>query len=193
MSQKTPLVLSLVCLIFMSALTASAALVVREEAVQFSDDTVRFPVKHTFVITGFPSKTKRACDSKSNAGSGEKSSVPVVATLSIPGAISGCEMPVPHFSLGSSELTAREVNLILTTMKQYNIASATPLHIIGHTCQLGKDQKNQALSLHRAKRVAAVLRAHGHTIEEVKGEGSLHPVTTDERLIHLNRRVEITK
>lgn len=193
MSPKTPLVLSLVCLIFMSDLTASAALVTREETVQFSDDMVRFPVKHTFVITGFTSKIKRACDSRLSAGSEGNYPNLKAAALTIPESISGCQMPVQHFSLGSSELSLRDVDSILITMKQCNIASGTPLHIIGHTCKLGKDQKNQTLSLQRAKRVAAVLRAHGYTIKEVKGEGSLHPVTIDERLIHLDRRVEITK
>jgi len=193
MLKNTSLVFSVVCLVFLSDLSVSSALVVRGEPVQFSSDMVRFPEKNTFVITGFPGKRKRACDS------GLRSNFPVpippvaapVGQSSVPQSVSSCQLPVPHFALGSSNLSHKEVDQILIDVKQCNLDLNKPLHIIGHACKLGKDQKNQMLSLQRSQKVAAVLRKHGYTIGEVKGEGSQYPVTTDERLMHLNRRVEI--
>ena len=104
-----------------------------------------------------------------------------------------CHMPVAHFSLGNSDLSPRKIDLLLAGMKQCQIVPDTPLHIIGHTCKLGKDRDNQVLSQQRAESAAAVLSANGYRVAEVQGVGAQQPVTTDKGRIRLNRRVEITK
>lgn len=60
--------------------------------------------------------------------------------------------------------------------------------VVGHTCDLGKKDLNDRLSLQRAERVAAILKEHGIVVAEVLGKGSCCPRSTDRRL---NRRVEI--
>lgn len=175
-----------VCL-FMVVASQASALVIRQEATQFSAGTVRFPVKNTFMVTNTVSGNKRAC-------SGGTSGSPVPMNVStLLETTPSCQLPVTHFPLGHSDLSPREVDLMLACMKQCQVALDTPLHIIGHTCKLGKDENNQVLSTQRAERVAAVLRAHGYKVSEIKGVGAQHPVTMDEGLASLNRRVEITK
>jgi outer membrane protein OmpA-like peptidoglycan-associated protein len=185
--QRKAFILLAVCL-FMVVASQASALVIRQETTQFSAGTVRFPVGNTFMVTNTISGNKRACSGATSGGS----SVPTTVSL-LPVPAPSCQLPVAHFSLGDSDLSPSEIDLILTGMKQCQIALDTPLHIIGHTCKLGKDQDNQVLSTKRAESVAAVLKAHGYTIAGVKGVGAQHPVTTDKGLIHLNRRVEITK
>ena len=185
--QRKAFILLAVCL-FMVVASQVSALVIRQEATQFSAGTVRFPVNNTFIVTNAVSGNKRACSG------GTRGSSPVPKDVSaLPVDAPSCHMPVAHFSLGHSYLSPSEINLILTGMKQCQIALDTPLHIIGHTCKLGKDENNQVLSKQRAESIAAVLRAHGYRVAEVKGVGAQHPVTMDKGLIHLNRRVEITK
>ena len=185
--QRKPFILLAVCL-FMVVASQASALVIRQETTQFSAGTVRFPVSNTFVVTNAVNRNKRACSGGTIGGS------PVPKDVSaLPVDAPSCHMPVAHFSLGNSDLSPRKIDLLLAGMKQCQIVPDTPLHIIGHTCKLGKDRDNQVLSQQRAENVAAVLRANGYRVAEVKGVGAQHPVTTDKGLIHLNRRVAITK
>ncbi len=185
--QRKAITLFAVCL-FMVVASQASALVIRQETTQFAAGNVRFPVSNTFMVTNAVSGNKRARSGGTTGGS------PVPKDVStLPIDAPSCQLPVVHFPLGHSDLSPKENDLLLAGMKQCQIAPDTPLHIIGHTCKLGKDQDNQVLSTKRAERVAAVLTAQGYRVAEVKGVGAQHPVTTDKGLIHLNRRVEITK
>jgi len=185
--QRIAITLLAVCL-FMVVASQASALVIRQEVTQFAAGTVRFPVSNTFMVTNAVSGNKRACSGGTTGGS----PVPT-AVSSLPVDAPDCQLPVVHFLLGNSDLSPREIDLILTGVKQCQITLDTPLHIIGHTCKLGKNANNQVLSTKRAESVAALLRAYGYRVAEVKGAGAQHPVTTDKGRIHLNRRVEITK
>lgn len=176
-----------VCL-FMVVASQASALVIRQETTQFSAGTVRFPVKNTFMVTSTVSGNKRASSGETSGGS----SVPMEVSTLLETTPS-CQLLVTHFPLGRPDLSPKEVDLMLAGLKQCQVALDTPRHIIGHTCKLGKDENNQMLSKQRAESVAAVLRAHGYRVAEVKGAGAQHPVATDKGQIHLNRRVEITK
>ena len=185
--QRKAFILFAVCL-FMVVASQASALVIRQEATQFSAGTVRFPVNNTFMVTSTVSGNKRACSGGTNGGS------PVPKDVSaLPVDAPSCHLPVVHFPLGHSDLSPREVNLILAGVEQCQVALDAPLRIIGHTCKLGMDENNLVLSTKRAESVAALLRAYGYRVAEVQGVGAQQPVTTDKGRIRLNRRVEITK
>ncbi|TAJ86499.1 OmpA family protein [bacterium] len=95
------------------------------------------------------------------------------------------EPVIIQFGLNEDRPTQEEE--ILQTVERIK-KSGGEITVVGHTCDLGKKELNDRLSLQRAERVAAILREHGIVVAEVVGKGSCCPRSTDRRL---NRRVEI--
>ena len=103
-----------------------------------------------------------------------------------------CQLPVVYFELNSSVLSSTAIETILTDLKFCGITKKDNLFVIGHTCKLGSEQLNKALSQQRAETVADFLRSRGFTIAVVQGKGSQHALTQSPVEFSRNRRVEIT-
>lgn len=154
----------------------SASSIVQEENTRFQSETVKFPAAKTFIVAPWIAKRKPA---SSGIESGTKN----------------CQIPAAYFQLGGTRLSPSEKKFVLAGVQRCGVLQTKPLHITGYTCSLGNRQENQILSLHRAKELANVLRAHGYTVkdEDIKGRGEEIPLTTDKQNFAINRRVEITE
>ena len=144
---------------------------IRQERFSLLSEIVQVTDRETFVLTSTPNHRQPACEKRT-----------VKAT-------DDCEFPVVHFQLGSAELSQAEQTSLLTALTQCTIAPDTGLIVIGHTCSLGREERNRILSRARAEQVAAVLRGHGYTVSEVAAMGSQQPIPGTE--LTNNRRVEL--
>jgi len=99
------------------------------------------------------------------------------------------------FELDRATITAAgeaALTELLSAMK--SDARISNIEITGHTCDLGPDAYNQALSERRAETVRAFLEGHGIAAADLDARGAgesapKFPNTRDER--HRNRRVEV--
>jgi len=117
-----------------------------------------------------------------------------------------------HFEKGDSSLTKESVESLrraVNALQQLQIPQSRDLvirsdnaekptrkiHVVGHTCDVGPDELNKALSEARAQTVKTFLVGAGFALEaiEAKGEGPFKPkVPNDsERNREVNRRVEL--
>ncbi|MDD2467080.1 MAG: OmpA family protein [Desulfobulbus sp.] len=167
--------LHLICILALGLLLNGFRLMAREirqERLSLLNEVVLVTDRETFVLTGTPNLRQSAC--------GEQ----------VAGAIDGCRLPVVRFRLDSAELSDIERESMLTALALCTIAPDTGLIVTGHTCSLGTEDRNRALSQERAEQVAAVLSSHGYTVFEVAAMGSQQPLLGNEDLIN-NRRVEL--
>jgi outer membrane protein OmpA-like peptidoglycan-associated protein len=167
--------LHLICILAFGLLLNGSLLMAREirqERLSLLSETVRLTDRETFVLTGTTSLRQPAC--------GERGASSIV----------GCALPVVHFQLGSAELSETEQADMRAALDLCAIAPGTGLIVTGHTCSLGKEDRNRVLSQERAEQVAAVLRFHGFTVSEIAAMGSQQPIPGNEYLAN-NRRVEL--
>ena len=165
----------MICILVVGLLLNASLLTAREirqEHFSLLSETVQLTDQETFVLTSIPSLRQPACGERTR------------------GAIQGCQLPVVHFQLGSAELSQTEEDSLLAALAHYTVAPGTTGFIVtGHSCSLGTENRNLILSQQRADQVAAVLRAHGYTVSDVKGMGSRQPLRGTE--LANNRRVEL--
>lgn len=99
------------------------------------------------------------------------------------------------FGFDSSELSSQARTSLLEVAQQLQGSGhVPPIHITGHTCDIGDAGYNQRLSRRRALSVAAFLVSQGLPESDMLTEGAgeaapRYPNTPEQR--HLNRRVEI--
>ena len=101
-------------------------------------------------------------------------------------------LPTIHFELGSAVLSSMAAQKLLVSIRDSEMGHDTPLVITGHSCELGSEEYNFALSLQRAVAVDTFLEKHGFTVTTLKAEGEADPLTTNPQEFFKNRRVEIT-
>lgn len=101
------------------------------------------------------------------------------------------------FGLGKSNLTPAglaELERVMSKIKDAQLKGK--ILVTGHTCNIGSDEYNQALSVDRANSVTRYLIKHGisgeHVLAEGKGETSPIATNENEKGRILNRRVEIS-
>lgn len=99
-------------------------------------------------------------------------------------------IPPVLFDLSSSRLSGEMEQEILAALEKM-ADKDTPLQVTGFTCDLGSQQVNDLLALERATVVAELLKFHGFNVVAVRGKGKQGYVSSDPRMRHLNRRVEI--
>ena len=145
---------------------------IRQERFSLLSEIVQVTDRETFLLTDTSNHRQPAC--------GEK----------VTDATDACELPVVHFQLGSAELSQKEKTSLLAALAQCSMAPEAALIVTGHTCSLGREERNRILSRERAEQVAAVLRGHGYTVSEVTAMGSQQPMPGNEHLAN-NRRVEL--
>ncbi|WP_168058419.1 OmpA family protein [Candidatus Manganitrophus noduliformans] len=97
------------------------------------------------------------------------------------------EPAIIQFGLNENRITPTQEEEILQAVERIK-TSEGKVRVVGHTCDLGKKEQNDRLSLTRAERVAAILKERGIVVAEVVGKGSCCPRSADRRF---NRRVEI--
>ncbi|MBU0945431.1 MAG: OmpA family protein [Proteobacteria bacterium] len=102
-----------------------------------------------------------------------------------------CQMLMIYFQKESSSLSPEAAQEIIAKIRKNGVLPNTPLMITGHTCELGTDNLNQALSQKRAKTVAKILRGHGYSAIKVQGKGAQNPITSAPQEFYKNRRVEV--
>ena len=102
-----------------------------------------------------------------------------------------CQLSRVYFELGSSIVSPVAATSILSDLQRCKIEPKDFLRVTGYTCNLGSEKSNQELAQQRAETVAALIRAKGFTVAEVKGAGSRNPVSVDLQEIFKNRRVKI--
>ena len=75
----------------------------------------------------------------------------------------------------------------------FQAATAQSYIITGHTDSIASDEYNMRLSLNRANAVAAIARANGASISDIRGFGERSPVASNDTAAGRaqNRRVEI--
>jgi hypothetical protein len=105
------------------------------------------------------------------------------------------ELPESNFSVGKAELNEQSeqtLKTVLTFIKEYDNLQ---MNIIGHTDNVGKEDKNIELSLERAETVKQWFIKSGIASDRIKteGKGSLEPKADNSTLDgrKVNRRVEI--
>ena len=104
-----------------------------------------------------------------------------------------CSISTVPFEFGSAVLSVLAKRKILTDLKRCEVSSKLPVTVTGHTCTLGSEKLNEALSLERAEEVASFLQEHGFTAAMIEGKGSQIPLTDSATKLYKNRRVEITQ
>ena len=164
---------SLLLLILLLAVSPLMAREIRQAPFSLLHQTVRLTAQETFVLTSTPSLRRSACQERT-----------AQAKLR-------CMLPVVQFQLGSAELSPPEQDSLLAGLSQCTLAPGTQFIVTGHACALGIESRNRDLSQQRAEQVAAVLRAHGYSVAEVRAMGSQQPLPGNKPLA-ANRRVAIT-
>ena len=119
----------------------NAPSIIQDESTRLQSEMMTYPTANTFMIESGTAKRKQACSA-------------------IESVVKNCRLPISNFQLGSFRLPSSEKQSVLAGVQRCGVSQTTPLHITGYTCSLGNRQENQILSLHRAKEVANVLRAH---------------------------------
>ena len=104
-----------------------------------------------------------------------------------------CYVSTVPFEFGRAVLSAVAKRKILADLSKCDVSPKSPLTVSGHTCTLGSEKFNEALSLQRAEVVASFLQEHGFMALTVVGKGSQIPFTDTATEIYKNRRVEITQ
>lgn len=104
-----------------------------------------------------------------------------------------CYISTVPFELGSAVLSAVAKRKILIDLRRCVLSSKSPVTVTGHTCTLGSEKLNEALSLQRAEEVASFLQEHGFTAATIEGKGSQISLTESATELYKNRRVEITQ
>lgn len=102
-----------------------------------------------------------------------------------------CSLPIVYFELGSALLSSAAAAMVLNGLKDCGISRQEPLAVIGHSCELGREQLNLTLSWQRAEAIASLLQENGFTVALILGRGSQESLTQDQALSSHNRRVEI--
>jgi outer membrane protein OmpA-like peptidoglycan-associated protein len=101
-----------------------------------------------------------------------------------------------YFYHDSIELTTKSEALLRKLFATIRDRSPADISVVGHTDTMGKKKYNYALSLKRARVVAAMLREHGvdPSILDITSHGKDNPLvpTGDQVPEPRNRRVEIT-
>jgi outer membrane protein OmpA-like peptidoglycan-associated protein len=101
-----------------------------------------------------------------------------------------------YFYHDSVDLTAESKALLQQVIVTIRDRAPVDISVVGHTDTLGKKEYNNALSLKRAKAVAAILRKNGvdPSILHITSHGKDNPLvpTGDQVAEPRNRRVEIT-
>ena len=164
---------SLLLLILLLAVSPLMAREIRQAPFSLLHQTVRLAAQEPFVLTSTPSLRHSACEKKTAQ------------------AKQRCALPVVQFQLGSAKLSPSEQDSLLAGLNQCTLAPGTQLIVTGHACALGTESRNRDLSQQRAEQVAAVLRAHGYSVAEVRAMGSQQPLPGNKPLA-TNRRVAIT-
>jgi outer membrane protein OmpA-like peptidoglycan-associated protein len=101
-----------------------------------------------------------------------------------------------YFYHDSVDLTTESQALLQKVFSTIRDRAHVDISVVGHTDTLGRKEYNYALSLKRAKAVAAILREHGvdPSILNITSHGKDNPLvpTGDQVPEPRNRRVEIT-
>jgi outer membrane protein OmpA-like peptidoglycan-associated protein len=101
-----------------------------------------------------------------------------------------------NFYHDSVDLTAESQALLQNVFATIRDRAPVDISVVGHTDTLGRKEYNYALSLKRAKAVAAILRENGvdPSILHITSHGKDNPLirTRDQVPEPRNRRVEIT-
>lgn len=101
-----------------------------------------------------------------------------------------------YFESGDVKLTPESEALIPDVLKEVENHAAPDVSIIGHTDTVGAAADNDALALHRAQAIAAMIKAAGLKTSDLTitshGERNLLVGTPDNTDEPRNRRVEIT-
>jgi outer membrane protein OmpA-like peptidoglycan-associated protein len=101
-----------------------------------------------------------------------------------------------YFYHDSVDLTAESQALLQNVFATIRDRAPVDISVVGHTDTLGRKEYNYALSLKRAKAVAAILRENGvdPSILHITSHGKDNPLirTRDQVPEPRNRRVEIT-
>ena len=101
-----------------------------------------------------------------------------------------------YFYHDSIDLTAESQAQLQKVFEAIRVRSPVDISVVGHTDTLGKKEYNYALSLKRAKAVAAILRGNGvdPSLLDITSHGKDNPLvrTGDQVSEPRNRRVEIT-
>jgi len=104
-----------------------------------------------------------------------------------------CSISTVPFEFGNAVLSAVAKRKILTDLKRCEVSSKSLVTVTGHTCTLGSEKLNEALSLQRAEEVASFLQEQGFIAATIEGKGSQIPITDSAIELYKNRRVEITQ
>ncbi|MGZ8474493.1 MAG: OmpA family protein [Candidatus Deferrimicrobiaceae bacterium] len=101
-----------------------------------------------------------------------------------------------YFEHNSTQLTAESKTLLPKMLRTIRDRAPVDISVVGHTDTVGKDKYNNALSLERAKAVAAILVGKGidSSILNITSHGKDNPLvpTGDQVFEPRNRRVEVT-
>lgn len=101
-----------------------------------------------------------------------------------------------YFYHDSIDLTAESQAQLPKVFEAIHVRAPVDISVVGHTDTLGKKEYNYALSLKRAKAVAAILRGNGvdPSLLDITSHGKDNPLvrTRDQVPEPRNRRVEIT-
>ena len=101
-----------------------------------------------------------------------------------------------YFRRDSADLTVESQALLQKMLGTIRDRAPVDVSVVGHTDTVGKKEYNYALSLKRARAVAAILREHGvdPSILNITSHGKDNPLvpTGDQVPEPRNRRVEIT-
>jgi outer membrane protein OmpA-like peptidoglycan-associated protein len=116
---------------------------------------------------------------------------PALAALPMPP-----ERFILYFEHDSTHLTAESKALLPSMLRTIHDRAPVDISVVGHTDTVGKNQYNYALSMKRAKAVAAILVWEGidASILDITSHGKDNPLvpTGDQVSESRNRRVEVT-
>jgi OmpA-OmpF porin, OOP family len=116
------------------------------------------------------------------------------------GKLLATEPPIPvmftlYFLSGPADLTPESRSVVPRILDTAEKRASSGIDIIGHTDTMGTDEKNIALSLARARRVADILVTHGVKPDRItiqgQGEKELMVSTPDNTPEPRNSRVEV--
>ena len=100
-----------------------------------------------------------------------------------------------RYALNSSQIDDEQARVLAQAQKILKVYPKASFEISGHTCTLGSDERNQALSEQRAKRLLDFLASSGVALEQLSsaGYGESKPIADNatDAGRRQNRRVEI--
>jgi len=101
-----------------------------------------------------------------------------------------------YFEHNSADLTRESREVLKDLFRTIRDRAPVDISVVGHTDTLGKKKHNDALSLNRARAVAAILVGKGvdSSILDITSHGKENPLvpTGDQVSEPRNRRVEVT-